>query len=135
MSNAKRARRGPQRRSKPNSVMVHGKPVALPQTINRYNAYICDKCNQGFRSRDVNAGVTPMFSQCFATEGCPGRARSLIYQVVGTPAEEWPVRIEWYAPVAAAIPFLSHEMQEHVSKDGLVRRAAPEAPEWVKERA
>jgi hypothetical protein len=43
--------------------------------------------------------------------------------------------IEWYRPVEAEIEKMSYELQDHVRKGGLARRASKDAPAWVKEIA
>jgi len=102
------------------------------QDAEKYNAYQCDTCDGIYVTVDVNEGVTPAMTQCFAKEGCPGRARSLGYPSGGTkpPARLGPVILEWFRP--ANLDSYSYEMQEYLRKGGLARRAAPAAPNWVK---
>lgn len=102
------------------------------QDTEKYNAYECDTCSGIYVTVDVNEGVTPMMSQCFAKEGCAGRAKSLGYPSGGSkpPARLGPVVLEWFRPVN--LGSYSFEMQEYLRKGGLARRAAPTAPAWVK---
>ena len=103
--------------------------------VEKYNGYECDECRGVWITVDLNEGVTPMLSQCFATEGCRGRGRSLGYPEGGKkPPEKFgPVIIEWYRPTR--LESYSYEMQEYLRKGGLARRAAPAAPDWVKKIA
>lgn len=105
------------------------KPAGIPEEIRRYNGYRCEACRGRWLTVDLNEGVTPMFSPCFATEGCRGRAVSLGYPP-GPPPGDMPLLIEWYAP--ANTRGLSYEAKDHVNKGGLIRRATEQAPDWVK---
>jgi len=102
------------------------------QDAEKYNAYQCDMCEGIWVTVDVNEGTTPMFTQCFAKEGCIGRGRSMGYPSGGSkpPARLGPVILEWFRP--SNLDSYSHEMQEYLRKGGLARRAAPAAPDWVK---
>lgn len=68
------------------------------------NAYFCEECGQYLVVVHVDAGVTPMFLACRATEGCQGTSRSMMY-----PPEPWPDFVpktptyEWYMPSNAAV--------------------------------
>lgn len=108
--------------------------LVLARIIEKYNGYECDTCKGIFITVDIHEGVTPMFSQCFKFEGCRGRAHSLMYPSGGTkpPERLGPPIIEWYRPDESQIRRMSHEMQVHVRKGGLARRATKEAPDWVK---
>lgn len=102
------------------------------QEVEKYNAYTCDTCHKSWVTVDLHEGVTPMFSQCFATNGCRGKGRSAMYPEGGSkpPARLGPVIIEWFRP--SNLESYSYEMQEYLRKGGLARRAAPAAPDWVK---
>jgi hypothetical protein len=106
----------------------------LARTIIKYNAYECDTCKGIFVTVDIHEGVTPMFSPCFKTEYCRGRAHSLGYPSGGTkpPERLGPPILEWYRPDESEIRRMSHEMQQHIRQGGLARRATKYAPDWVK---
>lgn len=104
-------------------------PVAQ---IQRYNGYKCEECGGAWLTVDLAQGVTPIFSPCFRTEGCQGRAVSMGYPP-GPPPAALPLLIEWYQPTN--LRGLSPELRDHVQRGGLLRRAANEAPQWVKEMA
>lgn len=89
------------------------------------NAYYCDLCKQYTITIDVDEGVTPMFLGCRATEGCKGRATSMMY-----PAEPWPDSVptepmfEWFKPVLTAGQLKRHRREfdpfvDHVQRGGL----------------
>lgn len=130
------------------------KPTALPaqRTINlasnvqehlrkieaanptRVNAYRCTTCAGIVTSVDLDPGVTPMFSPCFATQGCDGQMVSAGYpQHVDLIQEYGQPTLEWHRP--ASLLGLSAGVIEHVRQGGLVRRATAGAPAWVKELA
>jgi hypothetical protein len=125
------------RRLKPNqSAKRKVRPVeqlqAFPGEIERYNGYECDTCHKIWITVDIHHGVTPMFTQCFGTEGCHGKGRSLMYPKGEVPAKYGPPIIEWFKPVK--LGSYSVEMQEHILKGGLARRATQHTPEWVRRR-
>lgn len=99
----------------------------------RYNGYVCDACDRGFLTLDIHNGVTPMFSPCFATQGCTGRAHSLMYPQGDPPAEFGDPIIHWYRPTEEEFKKLPPATQDHVRQGGLVRKATATAPDWVKE--
>jgi hypothetical protein len=107
--------------------------AAIQNTFSgRYNGYICAKCGKGFLTLDVDPGVTPMFSRCFATEGCRGQARSMGYpDGEPDPSLGDPI-IHWVKPSPAEFKKLPRPVQEHVLRGGLVRKATDVAPDWVK---
>jgi hypothetical protein len=105
---------------------------AIQQTLSgRYNAYLCDKCDKGYLTIDINEGTTPMFAPCYATYGCNGIAHSAGYPEGDPPKHLGEAIIQWYKPTVEEFRKLSHEMQEHVRKGGLVRKATQAAPRWV----
>ena len=68
---------------------------AAPDTLRRrLNQYTCDTCGGTITTVDLHEGVTPMFLNCRATEGCAGRMVSRIYRVEGEPEPQF----EWYKP-------------------------------------
>jgi len=133
MSNRRKVR-GPYgpRKPKPKPDIVGHWPE-----MRKYNGYQCEVCDRVFISVDLHEGVTPMFSPCFATEGCRGKAHSLGYPEGGKkPPEKFgPAIIEWYKPTEAEYQKMSYELQQHIRKGGLARRASRDAPNWVKEIA
>jgi hypothetical protein len=98
----------------------------------RYNGYICDKCDKGFLTLDIDEGVTPMFSPCFATEGCNGRAHSMGYPEGEPPAYLGEPIIHWYKPKQEEMVQFPFEIRHHIERGGLVRKATSATPEWVK---
>lgn len=106
-------------------------PVVSPQVVEqldtsrvgRINAYDCEDCHGYTVTRDVDAGVTPMFLACRATEGCTGRAVSLCYP--SGPVPDWlpEVEWEWYRPFANDPEVKDHPgMKQHVAQGGLALR-------------
>lgn len=98
----------------------------------RYNGYKCDTCRGAWLTVDLDPGVTPMFSPCFRTEGCEGRAVSMGYPSA-PPPPDLEVLIEWFKPRSTR--GLDPALADHVSRGGLLRRAAANAPAWVKAMA
>lgn len=128
MGNGRRARPSDQRPSgRPSGRAKPPRDITRP-ALNRYNGYKCASCAGNWLTVDLDEGVTPMFSPCFANESCRGTAHSLGYP--SGPPPNWPLLIEWYKPITTQ--GLSMEMAEHVNKGGLMRRAAKDAPAWVK---
>lgn len=122
MGNAKRLRKSPQTRIR-----------AIQKTLSgKYNGYICTTCDGGFLTLDVDEGTTPAFLACYATLGCRGTARSMGYPDGEPPAELGEPIFYWYKPSQEEYRKLSFEMQEHVRRGGLVRKATEYAPPWVK---
>jgi hypothetical protein len=81
---------------------------------------------------DLNEGVTPMFMVCFRDPDCKGRAHSLGYPK-GMPPENIPLLIEFYRPSNAEIDKIeNNDLRDFVLAGGLLRRATPDAPKWVK---
>lgn len=99
----------------------------------RYNGYICEKCNKGYLTLDVDNGVTPMFMPCFATQGCDGRAHSLGYPNGEPPAFLGEPVIHWVRPSKQEFMNLPASLRDHVRQGGLIRKATANTPEWVKE--
>lgn len=95
----------------------------------RHNGYKCGDCGGAWLTVDLDEGVTPMFSPCFRTEGCHGRAVSMGYPP-GPPPQGLDLLIEWYAP--SSTRGLDPALADHVSRGGLLRRATTGAPAWVK---
>jgi len=108
------------------------KPEAIPEEINLFHTYKCEDCKKVFQAVDLNDGLTDFYELCFATYGCQGRAVSQLNHS-SRMNPNIPVLIEFYAP--AHVRGLSYELQAHVKKGGLIRRASKNAPEWVKRLA
>ena len=91
--------------------------------VGSVNGYRCAACRKYILIEHKDKGVTPMFLECRATEGCGGRSSSL-----GYPKEEMPdslrakIQWEWYRPTLAEWNMLEPEMQEYVMRGGLVIR-------------
>lgn len=98
----------------------------------RYNGYICETCDKGFLTLDVDHGVTPMFSPCFATQGCEGRAHSMGYPKGEPPAFLGEPIIHWVKPSDTEIASLEPALKDHVLKGGLIRRPTTATPDWVR---
>jgi hypothetical protein len=107
-------------------------PQTAATPLRRYNGYKCDECGGAWLTVDLHEGVTPMFSPCFRTEGCRGRAVSMGYPP-GPPPESLPLLIEWYMPTN--LRGLNPALADHVRRGGLLRRATAGAPEWVRRLA
>lgn len=69
----------------------------------RLNAYKCEACGRIMVTRDLHAGVTPMFLDCRTTEGCQGTAASAGYPSGPMPEGYPPVTLEWYRPSATEL--------------------------------
>lgn len=131
MGNAKKLRKAPPTRTA--AKKLADRILEIQGTLSgRYNGWLCNECNGGFISLDVDRGTTPMHIPCFATEGCRGVAVSMGYPDGPPPAE--PI-LYWYKPSKEEFNRLSVEMQDHVRNGGLVRMATEAAPEWVKKVA
>lgn len=125
---------GNRRKARPNmGPKLADRIRAIEKTLTgKYNGYICESCGKGFLTMDIDEGTTPPFTPCYATYGCRGVARSMGYPDNEPPAELGDPILYWYKPSVAEFRKLSVEMQEHVLRGGLVRRATEAAPQWVK---
>jgi hypothetical protein len=99
----------------------------------RPNGYICSTCDKGYLCIDIDEGTTPMFSPCFATEGCKGQAVSMGYPEGEPPAYLGEPIIHWVKPDKDAV--LPEGIRQHVERGGLIPKATASAPEWVKAAA
>ncbi len=81
---------------------------------NRVNCYICS-CGHITKTKDVDAGVTPMFYNC---EKCNGQARSSFYKDIAP--NQQPTQ-EWYRPtLKQVLKMKTHDgMIEHILNGGL----------------
>lgn len=90
------------------------------------NAYRCARCQKWIFVVHVDKGVTPMFLNCRATDGCGGRSASAGYPGLrGNPMPESmreKIQWEWYRPELEEFNELEPEMKEHVQRGGLVLR-------------
>lgn len=126
MSNRRRLPRGPKRIELDPKTQQYVDDLDAQDGRTRSNSYTCTTCQGTYVTVDVDSGVTPMLMRCFATEGCPGEARSGWYKAV--PALN--TTLEWYRPETAA--GLRREELDHVLQGGLIHRASASAPDWVK---
>lgn len=78
----------------------------------RLNAYKCGTCYRVMVTRDLHAGVTPMFLACRTTEGCQGRAVSSGYPAGPMPEGYPPVTLEWYRPSATEVERMRSKARE-----------------------
>lgn len=85
----------------------------------RLNIYVCDACMGHIVSRDVDAGVTPFCTSCYATEGCGGLMQSSMYRVFD---QRMAHSHEWYRP--ASTDGMPAHTRDHVAKGGLILRKA-----------
>lgn len=88
---------------------------------NRVNCYKCTSCEHITKTKDVDAGVTPMMFNC---EACGGNAMSTFYKDVAPTKKH---TIEWYRPTLSQLFKMDSAMIEHVLMGGLDdRKATPE---------
>lgn len=131
MSNTKKLRKAPPKRTA--AQRLTERILEIQGTLSgRYNGYLCEKCDKGFLTLDIDRGITPPFTPCFATKGCQGFAHSMGYPDGPPPARFGDPIIYWYKPSEEEYNTLSVEMQEYVRRGGLVRKATEAAPPWVK---
>jgi len=64
------------------------------EQIGRMNKYTCKTCGGSIITQDADAGVTPMFLACRATEGCLGSMASSMYVC----NDDAPPTHEWFRP-------------------------------------
>lgn len=101
----------------------------------RYNGYICERCDKGYLTLDIDHGTTPGITTCYATEGCDGQAISLGYPEGEPPLELGEPIIHWYKPNATELEKMQQSepwMANYVEGGGLLRKATEHAPDWVK---
>lgn len=82
----------------------------------RKNAYRCEECGEIIVTVDRDAGTTPAFMTCKATECCRGRMTSAWYQLPGELQEVEP-DYEWYAPDDEELEEAIEEARERTSHD------------------
>lgn len=83
---------------------------------NRVNCYVCTSCDHITKTKDSDAGVTPMFYRC---ENCGGIGRSSFYNDIAP--NQRPTK-EWYRPsLKEALKLKSYEL-DHVLGGGLLIR-------------
>ena len=82
---------------------------------NRVNCYVCPS-GHITKTKDVDAGVTPMFIQC---ETCQAQARSSFFKDIAP--DKLPTQ-EYYRPDLNQTLKLKPEMLDHVLRGGLMLR-------------
>jgi hypothetical protein len=80
------------------------------------NMYTCEECHAQIVTRDVDAGVTPMFIRCRVTRNCKGTMTSSMYQVDQTLVATH----EWYRPLTRTD--MTRDERYHVRNGGLALR-------------
>jgi hypothetical protein len=96
----------------------------------KYNAYLCQTCNSGFLTLDIDHGTTPMFMRCLATEGCEGMAASAGYPEGDPPDYLGEPIVHWVKPEnMSKVPV---NLQSYVQRGGLIAQATEATPEWAK---
>lgn len=84
---------------------------------NRVNCYTCSnpKCGHITKTKDVDAGVTPMFFEC---EVCGSRATSSMYRDIVPDKQP---TIEWYRPNLAQVIKMRKKpnLLDHILSGGL----------------
>lgn len=134
MGNSRKLKKSPQTRTA--GQKLSDRILKIQGTLaGRYNGYICEECDKGFLTLDVDRGTTPAFSRCFATEGCKGTALSMGYPDGPPPLALGEPIFYWYKPTKEEFNRLSLEMQDYVRRGGLVSKATEAAPAWVKRAA
>lgn len=94
---------------------------------NRVNCYCCRVCNNVTKTKDVDAGVTPMFIKC---DKCHNTMNSTMYSDV---RPDMAPNKEWYRPSIKEVLHLRNkpEMMEHVLSGGLMLRNVIKAEKIV----
>lgn len=92
---------------------------------NRVNCYLCHVCKHITKTKDVDAGVTPMFSNC---ELCKSQASSTGYKDIAP--DKLPT-FEWFRPPLSEIIKLIKKPHiiDHILKGGLMLRPVPKPVE------
>ncbi|MBE99334.1 MAG: hypothetical protein CMP77_05060 [Flavobacterium sp.] len=92
---------------------------------NRINCYTCKQCKHITKTKDVDAGVTPMFHTC---EKCSHTAISSMYKDIAP--EKNPTQ-EWYRPSLLECFKLkkNQHLLEHVLSGGLLNRIIQTKPQ------
>lgn len=108
-------------------------PDDVKEFTETYHSYVCDTCEGPYAVVDLNEGVTPMFGPCLRTEGCEGRAYSLM-DFNPEQFSEFPLLVEFYRPSnLREVRNESPQVVSHIIRGGLMRRPSKDAPQWVKE--
>ena len=82
---------------------------------NRINCYVCQTCGHVTKTKDVDAGCTPMMFNC---EKCKSTARSTFFKDIA-PNEKH--TIEWFRPTLKQVLKMRRNpaMLEHIFNGGL----------------
>ncbi len=85
---------------------------------NRTNCYVCESCGHTTKTKDIDAGCTPMMFDC---ERCKGTARSMFYKDFAPDKEP---TFEWYRPTLKEIMKYRRrpDMLDHIFNGGLCYR-------------
>lgn len=82
---------------------------------NRVNCYTCPKCKHITKTKDTDAGVTPMFFTCEDC-GCSNAVSSMYRDI----APYLQPTIEWYRPTLEQVLKMKNEgLVEHILMGGL----------------
>jgi hypothetical protein len=87
----------------------------------KLNIYVCEDCLGHIVTRDMDQGVTPFMTSCYATEGCKGHMQSSMYRVFD---QRMLHSHEWFRPEITAD--MKPHTRDHVSKGGLILRERAE---------
>lgn len=91
--------------------------------VGAINGYRCDSCKKYILVIHADKGVTPMFLECKATEGCGGRSVSLMYPKTPMPDElKAKIQWEWYRPNQEEFNTMDEAMKYHLRQGGLALR-------------
>lgn len=93
----------------------------------RKNMYQCDTCGGVIVTVHRQHGVTPMFLNCRATNGCAGSMASAMYAPV---PEMFTPTHEWYVPTVDELQQMNREMREHIEQGGLMIRKVTPFRSW-----
>lgn len=85
----------------------------------KLNIYTCDICRGHIVTRDVDDGVTPYSTACYATPGCDGWMKSSMYRVFDQSMRE---SHQWHRP--ESLDGLSPGARTHFERGGLFLREA-----------
>lgn len=85
----------------------------------KLNIYTCEKCRGHIVTRDIDEGVTPFMTDCYATPDCKGPMKSSFYRVFDQSMRE---SHQWYRPTSTAN--MNPYTRDHVEKGGLILRGA-----------
>lgn len=84
--------------------------------LGKVNIYVCDRCHGHIVTRDKDEGVTPFMLVCLATEGCPGRMKSSMYNVFDQTMRE---DFVWKRATSEQVIAMKRGERSHHEKGGL----------------